>query len=349
MKMTKGRTSWRLLGTPLVLGLLIGAAMGGQPRGRVELDLVGDPMGAALAFQEWGRALDAAGIRNVRLRTSQAPVRPGIETRGTPDSPIYVVTGIVEANELVLPSGRYRRGDLGRLAQWISELAELGPAERREARGAFGLTAPQLEQLLEDASQPVTLSTAGVARREVVERISRRLALPVRIDPAAAALLGDDPVVEELSDLSCGTALACVLRPAGLCLVPRPEGGRPAYGIVRAAPGIDIWPVGWEPKKPAREHLPGMYEFQNVNVQGVAVTTVLEAIGRQLNVPVLWDHNAMARHGIDPAKAPADHPQSRTTYSVALRRMLFGAGLKFEIRVDESDTPFLWITTVKPI
>ena len=42
-------------------------------------------------------------------------------------------------------------------------------------------------------------------------------------------------------------------------------------------------------------------------------------------------------------------PQSRTTYSIALRKMLFKAGLKFEVRVDEAGKPFLWVTTLKPV
>ena len=42
-------------------------------------------------------------------------------------------------------------------------------------------------------------------------------------------------------------------------------------------------------------------------------------------------------------------PRSRTTYSLALKRLLAQAGLQFEIRVDEAGTPFVWISTVKPL
>jgi hypothetical protein len=34
---------------------------------------------------------------------------------------------------------------------------------------------------------------------------------------------------------------------------------------------------------------------------------------------------------------------------LALRKLLFQAGLKFEVRLDEAGKPFLWITTVKPV
>ena len=92
-----------------------------------------------------------------------------------------------------------------------------------------------------------------------------------------------------------------------------------------------------------------MFEFHNVNVQNVTATKALEAIAARLKVPVLMDYNAMARHGVDPAKTPVSLPSARTTYSLAMRKLLFQARLKFEVRVDEAGKPFLWITTVKPV
>jgi len=160
----------------------------------------------------------------------------------------------------------------------------------------------------------------------------------------------EDELAEELSAVSCGTALAYTLRPLGLCLVPRPAGVRGVeYTIVEARPNVEPWPVGWEPEKPDREVLPGLYEFLSVNVQGVPIMQVLGAVGKRLKVPVLLDYNAMARHGVEPEKALVNLPQSRTTYSLLLRKTLFQAGLKSEVRIDEADQPFLWVTTVKPI
>ena len=48
-------------------------------------------------------------------------------------------------------------------------------------------------------------------------------------------------------------------------------------------------------------------------------------------------------------KKTVSHPQHRTSYSIALRKMLFQAGLKFEVRVDEAGKPFLWVSSVKPV
>lgn len=342
---------------PAVLrAVMLVAAMAGAarcaegPPTRVELEVVGDSRGAALEFHQWVEALRAVGIENIRLRTSQTPVEPEIQSRGDAGGRVYTVVGVVSGDALVLPDGRYRRADLRRLAQRLDELARLGPPEEREARGAFGLSAKQTDLLLADAAKPVAFSTAGLPRRQAVEKLAGTLGFPVRFDPGAAEALGQDGdvVAEELFGVARATALACLLRPAGLCLVPRDAGGASVvYAVVRSAPGLEIWPVGWEPKRPAREYLPGLFDIKDVNVQGVSVADVLSAIGKQLSVPVLLDHNALARHGIDPAKSPAAHPPGRTTYSSALRKMLFSAGLKFEVRLDEAEKPLLWVTTLK--
>lgn len=339
-----------MLAALLIVGTAGTARPAEGPSGRVELELVGDARGAALDFHQWVEAIKAAGIENVRLRTSRTPVEPEMQSRGDAGQRVYTVVGVVSGDVLILPDGRYRRSELRRLAQRLDELAHLGPPDQRETRGAFGLSAKQTDLLLADAAKPVAFSTAGLPRRQAVEKLVGALGFPVRFDPGTAEALGQDGdvVAEELLGVSRTTALACLLRPAGLCLVPRNAGGETvAYAVVRSAPGLEIWPIGWEPKKPAREYLPGLFEIKDVNVQGVSVADVLSAVGKQLSVPVLLDHNALARHGIDPAKAPAAHPPGRTTYSSALRKMLFSAGLKFEVRLDEAEKPLLWVTTLK--
>ena len=86
-----------------------------------------------------------------------------------------------------------------------------------------------------------------------------------------------------------------------------------------------------------------------MNVQdAAAASALLVAVGGAFKAPVLIDHYALARHGIDPAKATVTLPRSKTTYSLALRKLLFQAGLKLKLRCDEAGMPFLWVTSVKP-
>ena len=271
--------------------------------------------------------------------------------QGTADRPLYVVTGVVlSRDELQLPGGRFKRSELGRLSRRLDDLAENGPPDKRPAKVAFGLTAEQFEQVGKDLSTPVGFSTLDVPRGDAVKKMARKLSIPLKIEEGSAEKLGDDKVEDELTDLTCGTALACLLRPAGYCLVPKPSGKEIVLAAVKSRPDLkEIWPVGRLAEKDLKELVPELYEFRNVNVQNATAAAALEAIGKRLKTPVLYDRVALARHGIDPSKAAVNFSNARTNYSLALKHMLFPAGLKFEIRVDEAGTPFMWVFTIKPL
>jgi hypothetical protein len=333
------------------LMLIAGSAGPLLAAGRVQLEIVADRHAALTASQEWIRALGAAGVQNIRIRQARPTDTVGIQVGGTEKEPVYVVTAALTArNELALPGGRYQRRDAARLARWLQDLAENGPPENRPKKSAFGLLAKQFQQVRADLARPVAFSTKDMDRAEVLRTIARRLHAPIELPPEADRALRGDKVAEELAGLSSGTAIACVLRPMGYSMVPRAgAGGQVAYAVLRARPGMEIWPIGWAPEKPRREVLPALYEFLNVNGQGVTAATALEEIAKRLKVPYLVDHNALVRHGIDPAKVQVSLPQGRTFYSKLLQRVLFQAKLKSELRTDEAGKPFLWITSIKPL
>jgi hypothetical protein len=319
--------------------------------GEVQLELVGDARSTALTFQDWAQALGSAGIKNFRLRAGQETDKVGIEVQGTAEHPLYIVTGqVLSRDQLQLPGARFKRSEVKRLAQWLDDLAQYGPPDKRPKKVAFGLTAEQLDRVKKDLAAPVGFSTKGLSRRDAVEKIARKLSLSLKFEDGTVRSLADDKVQDELSKLSCGTALAYLLRPAGYCFAPQAAGGQIEYVVFKARGNLrEIWPVGRPPEKTLPEILPGLFEFRHINVQNVSAATALEAIGKRLQTPVLYDHAALAKHAIDPAKAIVNLPGMRTNYSLALGRMLFPAGLKFEVRLDEAGAPFLWIFTVKPV
>ena len=94
--------------------------------------------------------------------------------------------------------------------------------------------------------------------------------------------------------------------------------------------------------------MPGLYESHNINVQNVSAATALDAIGRRLESRCSTTARRWPSPKIDPGKAMVSFPQKRATYSMALRSMLFCAKLKFEVRYDDANSPFLWITTNRP-
>lgn len=334
-----------------VVGLAtLPAALPAAAGGRVQLELVADEQMPITGQQEWLARLSKAGIEGFRIRAGSPSDQPRIDVGGTQDAPIYSVVGVLTANdELVLPGARFRPGQISGLADWLRDLAEHGPPGRRPATTVFGLTERDFALLQADMAPAVGFDTRGMSRADVIRLLAKQMSTPLAADPKLAEPLGSDKVMENLAGLSRGTALAYVVRSHGLCLVPRPSGGRIGVAIVEAKPEMQIWPIGWEPKKPEKDVKPEMFEFLDVNVTGVSVTQVLDAVSQRLRMPILLDHNALARHGLEPEKVFVDLSQPRITYSMMLRRALSKAMLKSELRVDEADQPFLWVTSIKPI
>jgi hypothetical protein len=343
---------------PLLLVVVLLAAPA-HARGTVQLTLVGDGQGAGLSFQEWSQALGRAGIRNVRIRSGSD--KPGIVTESDAGGVVYLVTGtITSRNEILLPGARFGRGDVGRLAAWLKDLAENGPAGGRQGKSPLGLTSDDFRKVRKDLAATVDFSTLGMTRQRAVKKIADQLTLPLRLEADAARALSDEKIEDELKGLSCGTALACILRPAGYGMAPRAVGGQIVYAVLKAEgaaanSNIDeaslatlrMWPTGWTTEKSDHDAVPGLYKPHNVNVKNAPAATALAVIGKQLGIPVLFDRKALATYKIDPGKALVSFPNKRTTYSLALRTMLFRAKLKFEVRYDDAASPFLWVTTNK--
>jgi hypothetical protein len=335
----------------LVILLIAGWAAFAQAGGTVELQLVGDSSLAA-AFQEWGKALDKGGIYGVRIRSGDAgEAQPKIETAGSYDRPVYHVTGVVVSrDELLTPGGRFKRSEIGRLKEWIDDLGQNGLPSERPAKVAFGLTAKQYEDIRKRLSKPQAFAAKGTARNEAVEKIAKQLELPLTFADASLKELGDGKIEDEMTALGSGTALAALIRPAGYGMTPKFAGGKWELSLAKVPPDSkDVWPVGEPPEKMSTELFPELMDFHSVNVQNVSAATAADAIAKRSKAPLLYDRLGLAKYKIDPEKKMVTLPQSRTTYSLALRKLLFQAGLKFEIRVDEAGTPFLWVAAIKPL
>jgi hypothetical protein len=94
--------------------------------------------------------------------------------------------------------------------------------------------------------------------------------------------------------------------------------------------------------------LPLLFEHLKVDITETLVSEAVDSIQTRLEVPFLYDQNALALHGVDPSKAQAAVSSTRLTYSQILGKILLQAKLQFDLRLDDADHPFLWITTIKP-
>ncbi|HEV3137414.1 MAG TPA: hypothetical protein VGZ26_05910 [Pirellulales bacterium] len=336
--------------TVFVAITLASAGLGANVKPRVSLELVTRPGLPLTASRQWFKVLTDLGISGLQIRTAGARDEVAITEHGDKANRQYKVVGILAAdNVLYLPGGKFGLNDTGRLRKWLEDLGDLGAAGVTEKRSAFGLIARQLEQVHADLKKPVGVSTKGVSAATAIGQVAGRLDFAVVIDDAARRELAGVRVAEDLSGISSGTALAIMLRPAGLVLEPvRPSGGELHYRVDKAQAGHQAWPVGWKPEANAAKVLPELFEFLNVEIKDIPVSEALEAIEGRLKIPFFYDHNALALHGLDPTQVQADVPSKRLTYTQILNKVLMQAKLRYELRLDEADKPFLWITSVKP-
>ena len=320
----------------------------GKPR--ITLEVITRPHVPVTASQQWYKTLTDLGLDGVRIRSGTAQDQPSVTGDQDASRAVRVVGVLTEDNILHLPGAKFGARDTARLRKWLQELGDQGIEGVTEPKSAFGLSARQLEQAMSDLRRPVTFKTRGMLTTKALRQAAESLQNPIAALPTVERALAATTCAGELQGMSSGTALAALLRPAGLALAPRSaSGGKLEYQVARSQAGRESWPVGWKPKDKPNKVLPELFEFLNVEIADIPVSEALAAIEGRLKVPFLFDHNSLAARGVDPTKVQAEVPSKRMTYSQILHKLLTEAKLKYELRVDEADQPFVWITTIKPI
>ncbi len=317
--------------------------------GRVELEIATDAEFPALETQNWYRLFDELKLGSVRIRGGRATDTAKIVTAGTKAAPVYRITGTLNARgELVLPGGKFTLRDGAKLAAYIKDIQTAGPPEARPKITAFGLTTEQFAGLRKDLARPVRFSTKGKPRAEVMEKLAGELSTEMALEAGVRdALKEAGNLTEDLEGLATGTALALLLRPAGLGLAPRPSGGKVRLEVRSGLTEKDAWPIGLSAQDQRRKLLPGLFEFLDVEVpKGTPMLEALDAIGKKIGAPILLDHNGLAELDLDLTKATVTVPPSRQAPGVLISKILSGANprLRSETRIDENDKPFIWVT-----
>ena len=214
-------------------------------------------------------------------------------------------------------------------------------------RGAFGLTVKQLLKANELLARKVTFKTKGMrcgtCAKQIMQGLGGRVAYGVG---SRAAMVSAEKMTDELQGLSSGTALAAALRPIGLALVPETKLGQVQFRIVSNAKAKQSWPIGWPAKKAPNRTMPVLFKFLNVKIDKIPLKNALDAIQERLKEPILYDHNRITLRRVDLDK-PVSFPMKRTFYKRIIDRLLFQAKLKVEIRIDEANKAFLWVTTIR--
>lgn len=314
---------------------------------RIDLEVISEPGAVPTEARAWSEMLSQAGFSSVRIKSGAAD-SPSLLTSGTASAPTYRVVGILTTdNQLLLPKGRFGLADRAKIEAWVRKLRDGGEDAIFIKPAAFGLLPKQLVEVHQALAVSIKFSTLGQPPRDAAKKIAERLSLRFISDDASQRILAaGEPVADELQDLSSGTALAAIFRPIGLVMFPEKSGSEIRLRIASSTSPKEQWPIGWPPKGNPSETLPDLFKFLNVEIEKTSLSEVLTAISSRVKAPLLLDHNALAREEID-INTKVSFPKANTYYARALDRMLFQAKLKQELRVDEANKPFLWITTLK--
>lgn len=342
--------SLRLCRRVLLVSLVIGCTtVWGADR--ISFELATSASFALNGSARWIEFFRELELTDVRIRGGQPSDRPLVENQGTEAAPRYHVVGLLtERNRLVLPGGEFGLSDREGMKRWVARLRSEGAEGLTAKRGLFGLTKEQMVQTDELLQVKSASSTREQRAGDVVRNLVRLSKLEFQVTPAAQAVFAKSGVYGgELEGMACGTALAAVLSSQGLVFAPQSLGaGRVGLKIAAKAELPEPWPVGWPPPDSPFKIAPPLYENLTVEIQETPIAVALEAIQPRVQVPFLFDYPAIERHKIDLATKQVSFPRSRVLYRRLLDKLLFDAGLKSDLRVDETGQPLVWITTIRP-
>lgn len=335
----------------LMLALLETAGPAGAAQPRVEIEVLSKPgLNAATASQKWVKLLGDLGFRDVQFRPAQTGDRIDIQAVGSGAAAVIHVTAELDGHgALITPGGQFTLSDSAKLKKWLADLQAGGVEAVGQPKTVFGFTPKQLDQARQSLSTPVAFATKGLPASQAIDQIRAGLKVKLTIDPAMQrALAADDPVRDELQGVASGTALAAIARPAGGVLVPRFVENTLELHLAAWQEGAQSWPIGWPPgEKDEGKIIPALFEFIHVEIDDTPAEEALSAIQGRLNTPFLFDHNNMTRDRINLAKK-VKLPAAKTFYKKILDQVLFQAGLKCEVRLDDAGKPVIWMTTLKP-
>jgi hypothetical protein len=317
--------------------------------GRIDLELVTVGDFPPEQTREWLSMLQKLNLDGVKIRVGTEDDVPEIESDGTERAPVYRVKGLLTpGGNLLLKGAKFKLGDRAAIGKWMDKLKQGGEENLSATPGAFGLLPKQLAAVHAALAGPVDFATAGGKPKDIVDKLAGKLSLTITFESGAdGTLRSAENIPDQLLGVSSGTALAAVLRPSGLVFVPvKGKGDSIELKITDSRSVEKSWPVGWPSSKGKGQLLPDLFKTLNVEIADTPLEESMAAIQKRVNVPFLLDQNSLARARVD-LKAKVSLPKANLSYARILDKLLTQVKCKAEMRLDEADKPFLWITTLK--
>ena len=332
-----------LLRTALFFGLQFSAGPLQAKSLPIDLEVVIEPGTSLTAPQDWNRLLGKLNLASVRLRSIRPGDQPGIQQSKISTGTRYRITAVLNSrDQLVFPEQKFSAQKMRSLKQFLENL----PSKTEytaEPRGQFNLTEQQFRRIEQGLSIPISFSTQGMSAKEMLSKLKPILGLPVVANPQVKSRLLK-PLQSELKGICSGTALSLALREQGLMLIPsQPPGGELHFQIDFFDPQIEYWPTGWKPTSSLRRVAPAAFEKIELEVSNFTFQKAITALEPRLQMPILVDHWILGIKELS-TDVPVKMDRKKTYLKGALDRLASQARLATEIRVDEKDKSFLWIT-----
>lgn len=325
-----------------------------QPETEVSLILLTDATSAAEHAQAWGQRLQKFEIG---FQTRQAIAGEKLQVTEKKLGrlrQVAVVAQLDRNGKIVCQNRAFTLGDADKLADWIRELKAYGAQGAPNGKPMFGLDERQFNAVLKALSTPVEVETNGLTLDGSLQKLPIPREHPIRLTPEAERTIREldrDKVVRQsLAGLSVGSVLAATLAEFGLSFRPlRTPSSKIELAISPRSDETDAWPVGWplDPSKPQGQLVPALFQMVPVELNEAPLPDVLVAAAEASETPIVIDHFAIERQGIDLSEIKITIANRKTAWGVLLRQITTPHKLGSRLLTDDTGRPFVLITTSK--
>ncbi len=344
---------WLLIALPLTALVPAKSCIGAT----IDIEVATEPGVSPIAPPAWAKILGQLDmgpkqtgqlrIGQVRIRKIRPGDKPEIIEPSKPTGTRYRLLAILnQRGKLILPGAQFGQHEMARLRDYLLQLQADGVASMSADRDRFGLTQEEFNTIYQVLSRTISFPTESISCPRFLQQFTTGLPIPLEIEPKVNSILQQSPPLEvDLQGMTFGTSLAMLLRPHRLSLIPRkPRGKPPELAILPSSDQQPSWPVGWKPEQAPRQLAPRMYKFLTIEIDRYTLSQALNSMGPRMGIPLWFDRRILEQRQIDPTQISVKLPRGKTYLKRALDRVLVQASLAGEIRVDEADHPFYWIT-----
>ncbi len=306
--------------------------------------------------QQWADVFAKEGIP-LRIRQPLLNDKAGVEQQVWGTIRRVKVTGQLDRSGLIVfPDRKFSLSDTAKLEEWIEELRVYGAQGAPEGQPLWGLERSEFDRLHAVMKQPTAQPTQELGLTEAIRALELSPNFPLRFSAETRKLLTEQPdlslVKHDLRGFAKGTALALILHQYRLAFAPK---RLPDESIVLAVepfqPEKTMWPIGWNPDDLGLRrgsYASKLYSPQPIRIEQTRMLDLIPQIEEATDLKVFFDPYGLAAAKVNPERLVVNYPQKNTSWSLCLKTILSQVKLSLEVRVDENDKPFLWITRYAP-